>query len=289
MDPAQWPPVVSRGSERAKQRPPPPAASSPTDLEQLLGFSAPKPFQRQYSPSSFRLGGNDRANYSTHGRAFEAIPFGHSCTPSAPSVMTLSRSISPAKSSRLAKSANAALADTLPAAELEMVKELGINAALCAIACKSGFKADAVRAVYLETGSLRQTDKMLREMREGASDRPSQALSELMSDNEDRNEEAEQGAPAGGELEGKRELTQPSEWLQGGVSFGMAGEAPLAEVSYIGASHAQMHDKPKGQHRLRSAVDGRGSRAISQYTPPEGSRAARHLKQEREGTGPPRV
>ncbi|KAL1947116.1 hypothetical protein VTO73DRAFT_14077 [Trametes versicolor] len=293
-------PRVDKGKGRA-DRPPADAHRRYTTAqdvfwqpEQRVDSSTSKQPKRRSLSSRFHLGDNSHlANYSALSLAFGALPFGHARTPSIPSTKALSRSVSPAKSAR---SANASLADTLPESELEMVKELGMNAALHIMARNHGFNEDTVRAVYLETGSLQLADNVLREMREGANDRASEALSELMSDEEEHDEdqddeeeddeEEDQDAPAEEEAEVERELTHPPEWPQDGASFDLADEAPLAESSRIDASHVPARDSRK-RHRLfiQPVVDQRNSSVDTQYSPPKNTRAAKHLKRERESLG----
>ncbi|OJT01981.1 hypothetical protein TRAPUB_7515 [Trametes pubescens] len=247
--------------------------------EQRVDSSASKPSKRRSLPSRFHLGDYSHlANYSALSLAFGALPFGHARTPSVPSTMALSRSVSPAKS------ANASLVDTLPEKELEMVKELGMNTALHIMAINHGFNEDTVRAVYLETGSLQLADNVLRDMREAANDRASEALSELMSDEEQEQDEMQEDEDAPAEEEAvERQLTHPPEWPQDGPSFDLADEAPLAESSRIDASHVLARNTRKRQRLLiEPVVDRRNSSVDSQYSPPKNTRAAKHLKRERE-------
>ncbi|KAL7282870.1 hypothetical protein ACG7TL_002283 [Trametes sanguinea] len=269
--------------------------------------SRPRRRARQSVPPAFSLGDDGSfANRSALSLALRPPPRAASRAPSLPATVALSRSVSPAKS------ADVSLADTLPPHELEMVKELGMNTALHIMARNHGFSEETVRQVYAVTGSLELADNVLREMREGANEKASEALTSLMHD-EDEQEDGDQMddedmSPHEYEFEGstpeevqvERELTQQPEWRPDGPSFDFDDEAPLAESSRIDASHLRARSslpewrRSKRQLRIERVVNERESTNDSEYSPPKHTRAARFMRrgrdslvQGRPGSAPP--
>ncbi|KAI0373103.1 hypothetical protein BV20DRAFT_962879 [Pilatotrama ljubarskyi] len=261
--------------------------------EERTSLPAQKQPPRQSLPARFSIG-NDSflANRTALSLAL------HPPNPRPPSIASttaLSRSVSPGKP---ASSPNTSLADTLPSHELEMVKELGMNTALHIMARNHGFSEDTVRELYMRTRSLEVTDNILREMREVANERASEALSVLLSTTEDAAQD-EPGADeevedrTGEEAEVEQELTQPqgTNWLRDGASFDLADEAPLAESSRIDASHLpgnnSRSDPRKRQFRIQRLPGERDSSVDTGYSPPKRTKAAEYLKRERESIGRP--
>ncbi|KAI9069447.1 hypothetical protein FKP32DRAFT_1586837 [Trametes sanguinea] len=269
-------------------------------------LSRPRRRARQSVPPAFTLGDDGLfANRSALSLALRPPPRAASRAASVPATVALSRSVSPAKSG------DVSLADTLPPHELEMVKELGMNTALHIMARNHGFSEETVRQVYAVTGSLEIADNVLREMREGANEKASEALTSLLHDEDEQADgeememdedmspdEFEGSTPE--EVEVERELTQQPEWHPDGLSLDFDDEAPLAESSRIDASHLRdRHSMPetrraKHQFRIERLVDSHGSSIGSEYTPPKHTRAARFVRrgrdslvQGRPGSAPP--
>ncbi|KAI8974201.1 hypothetical protein BD414DRAFT_580896 [Trametes punicea] len=210
---------------------------------------------------------------------------------SIPSTAALSRSVSPAKSG------DVSLADTLPPHELEMVKELGMNTALHIMSRNHGFSEETVRKVYALTGSLEVADNVLREMREGANEKASEALTSLMPDDDDGEGQEEHDLQAEGfegrtgeEEEVERELTQSQDWNPNGASFDLADEPPLAESSRMDASHYSRRSSGPDAHRrqefrIEPLVGDNISSIDSQYSPPKHTRAAQYVRRARDSMG----
>ncbi|CDO71935.1 hypothetical protein BN946_scf184940.g82 [Trametes cinnabarina] len=252
----------------------------------------------QSLPPVFSLGDEGLfANRSALSLALRPPPFTISRAASVPSTTALSRSVSPLKS------ADISLADTLPPQELEMVKELGMTTALHIMARNHGFSEETVRQVYAITGSLEVADNVLREMREGANEKASEALTSLMQEQGDdggdvpmeddaqSSQESEDFAPEEAEVE--RELTEQPDWLPDGPSFDFAHEAPLAESSRIDASHVDIRDtgsqgRKKRPFRIERLAEEHSLSVDSAYSPPKHTRAGQIVREARQSLGQPR-
>ncbi|KAI0761488.1 hypothetical protein BD413DRAFT_242669 [Trametes elegans] len=265
-------------------------------------FSAPAPQaiaprpqhpSRQSLPAMIaRGGGRLQANRSASGLA---LPFSCPRSPSLPSSIGLSRSVSPPRSGNV----STASAKMLPANELEMIQELGMQTALRTMARNHGFSEETVQEAFALTGSLQLTDNLLRAMREGANEKASETLLSLLPDadeGEDEIEDAEaQDEPVEEgrtreEAEVERELTQSPG--RSGVDWLLDGEfdpddAPLAESSRIDASYRSGSGSRRRRETLRiQPLPPEGTSSVDvEYSPPRKTRAAAYVKRERRSLG----
>ncbi|KAI1785630.1 hypothetical protein LXA43DRAFT_1076892 [Ganoderma leucocontextum] len=175
---------------------------------------------------------------------------------------------------------DASLYGPLPAHERAMIKALGMQCALAAVARNHGFGEETVRAVCAQTGSMEKTDRVLRDMRESANERANETLRAMLSESdeeeggeeeglseegvsgEDRSdgeedeeeepedaEDAEEDAPAE-DVDGvDEELPEPSE---------EADEGDSAEVeSVLGQDNSWLDDVPQAESsRIRGGAAG---------------------------------
>ena len=96
---------------------------------------------------------------------------------------------------------------TLPAHERVMVKELGIQCMLAAMARNHGFGLEIVRGVFEKAGSMEKTDRVLRDMRESANKQANASFREIFleSGGDEGGEEDEEGASGEDSAEGEEE------------------------------------------------------------------------------------
>ncbi|KAM5542038.1 hypothetical protein V8D89_004348 [Ganoderma adspersum] len=119
---------------------------------------------------------------------------------------------------------------SLPAHERVMVKELGIQCMLAAMARNHGFGLEIVRGVCEKAGSMEKTDRVLRDMRESANKQANASFREIFSESggEEGEEDDEDGAPGEDGAVGEEEEDEESEGPE------EADEDALAEDADVG-------------------------------------------------------
>ena len=117
---------------------------------------------------------------------------------------------------------------TLPAHERVMVKELGIQCMLAAMARNHGFGLEIVRGVFEKAGSMEKTDRVLRDMRESANKQANVSFRQMFSESggEEGVEADEDGASGEDSAEGEEE---EDEELEGAEDAEEADEDALAD------------------------------------------------------------